>query len=52
MSSERIEFPVIKDEKILVDDEFLKIVLDKANNNLEKGWDKIKNLLDYLNENL
>lgn len=51
MSSERIEFPVIKDGKILVDDEFLKIVLDKANNNLEKGWKKIKDFIkeiDYL----
>lgn len=50
MSSERIEFPVIKDGKILVDDEFLKIVLDKANNNLEKGWKKIKDFtkkIDY-----
>ena len=44
MSSENISFPVIKDGEILVSDEMLKIVLEKANKNLEKGWDKIDRL--------
>tara|TARA_Y100000310_G_C20676511_1_gene813391 strand:+ start:99 stop:668 length:570 start_codon:yes stop_codon:yes gene_type:complete len=44
MSSENISFPVVKDGKILVDDEFLKVVIDKSNSNLEKGWEKIKSL--------
>lgn len=44
MSSENISFPVIKDGRILVDDEILEIVLEKANSNLEKGWDKIDSL--------
>ena len=44
MSSENISFPVIKDGEILVSDEMLKIVLEKGNGNLEKGWDKIDRL--------
>lgn len=43
-SSERLEFPVIKDGKILVDDEFLKIVVEDANEKLKKGWGKIEGL--------
>ncbi len=44
MSSENISFPVIKDGEILVSDEMLRVVLEKANGNLEKGWGKIDNL--------
>ena len=44
MSSENISFPVIKDGKVLVDDYFLKVVLKKGNDNLEKGWGKIDRL--------
>jgi tRNA wybutosine-synthesizing protein 3 len=44
MSSENISFPVIKEGEILVSDEMLKIVLEKANGNLEKGWEKIESL--------
>jgi tRNA wybutosine-synthesizing protein 3 len=44
MASENMSFPIYKDEKILVNDEFLKIVLEKANSNLEKGWKKIERL--------
>jgi len=44
MSSENISFPVIKDGEILVSDEMLRIVLEKANLNLEKGWEKIDKL--------
>ncbi|MEK6914269.1 MAG: hypothetical protein AABW83_01325 [Nanoarchaeota archaeon] len=51
MSTENISFPIIKNRRILVDDKFLKIVLNKSNKNLEKGWSKIKYLekkMDYL----
>lgn len=44
ISTEKLEFPLIKDGRILVDDNFLKIVLEKANFNLEKGWLKIEKL--------
>lgn len=40
----KLEFPIVKNEKILVDDEFLKIILEKANKNLEKSWRQIGGL--------
>ena len=48
MSSENISFPIIKDGEILIDDKFLEIILEKANSNLEKGWEKINQLKIYL----
>ena len=39
-STEKLEFPLIKD----MDEEFLKKVIEKANNNLEKGWKKLERL--------
>ena len=44
LSTEKIEFPIVDNFRILVDDNFLKIVLKKANENLEKGWRKIEEL--------
>ena len=44
MSTENISFPVINKGKLLVGDDFLKIVVKKANNNLKRGWEKIKRL--------
>ena len=49
MSSENISFPIIKDGGILIDDEFLEIILEKANSNLEKGWEKINKLKESFN---
>lgn len=43
-SSERFEFPIIKNDKVLVDDEFLKLVLEMSNYKMERGWEKIKRL--------
>jgi len=43
-STEKLEFPIIQNKKILVDDNFLKIILEDANEKLEKGWLKIKKL--------
>lgn len=43
-STEKLEFPIIDNQKILVDDDFLKIVVDEANRKLEKNWGKIKKL--------
>ena len=44
ISTEKLEFPLTEKGKILVDDNFLKIILKKSNENLKKGWEKIKNL--------
>ena len=43
-STERLEFPIIHENKIFVDDEFLKIVVDESNQKLKKSWIKIKRL--------
>lgn len=43
-STEKLEFPIIQNKKILVSDEFLKIVIDEANKKLEKSWMKIEKL--------
>lgn len=43
-STEKLEFPIIVNGKIIVNEEFLKIVVAKANENLKKGWGKIKKL--------
>jgi tRNA wybutosine-synthesizing protein 3 len=42
--TDRLEFPVIRKSRILVDDEFLKITVDESNKKLEKNWIKIKKL--------
>jgi tRNA wybutosine-synthesizing protein 3 len=44
VSTENISFPIADKGIILVSDDFLKVVLKKANSNLEKTWDKIKRL--------
>jgi len=43
-STERLEFPIIYRREILVDDKFLKIVVEDVNKKLEKSWKKIKRL--------
>jgi tRNA wybutosine-synthesizing protein 3 len=43
-STERIEFPIINEGKILVDDEFLKIIVKQSNEKIQKGWKKIQEL--------
>jgi tRNA wybutosine-synthesizing protein 3 len=43
-STERTEFPIINEGKILVDDEFLKIVVKQSNEKLKKSWKKIQEL--------
>ncbi len=47
-STESISFPIMEDGKILVDDNFLKIVTKKANNKLERVWTKIERLKNLL----
>ena len=43
-STERLEFPIIKDGRMLVGDEFLKLIVKQANEKLKRGWLKIEKL--------
>jgi len=45
-STERLEFPIIEEGKILVDDGFLNILVKRANEKLENTWKKIRALED------
>ncbi len=42
--TERLEFPIINNGKMLVDDNFLKIIVKEANKKLEESWKKIERL--------
>jgi len=44
MSTEHTELPIISKGKILVSDEFLKILVKEMNEKLERTWNKIKKL--------
>jgi tRNA wybutosine-synthesizing protein 3 len=47
--TEKLEFPIIENRKILVDNYFLRSVVEKSNENLKNNWkniDKLKELLD------
>jgi len=43
-----IEFPIINKGKILVNDEFLKLIVDLSNKKLKKSWKSINNLKKIL----
>ena len=43
-ATDKLEFPLMQKGRILVSDEFLKVVIKKANENLKKSWDKIEKL--------
>jgi len=47
-STEKLEFPIINKNKIIVSDEFLKLIIKKSNENLKKSWGKIEKLESYL----
>lgn len=44
LSTENIEFPIMNNAKILVDDDFLGLVVEQANKKLERAWRKIEKL--------
>ena len=48
IGNEKIEFPIVSSGKLLVNEEFLKIVVKKANENLEKGWKRIDRLKESI----
>ena len=43
-STENISFPIMEKGKILVNDDFLRLIIKQANKKLEKTWKKIENL--------
>ncbi len=43
-STESISFPIISTGKILVDDDFLQLIVELANEKLERVWKKIDRL--------
>ena len=47
-STEKLEFPIIENKKILVDDKFLKIIVRESNEKLKKSWKKIGKLSKML----
>jgi tRNA wybutosine-synthesizing protein 3 len=44
IGSEQLSLPIFSEGKILVNDDFLKVLLKESNNRLEKGWRKIEKL--------
>ncbi len=47
-STESISFPIMNKNEILVDDVFLKLVIEQANKKLERVWSKIERLKNLL----
>jgi tRNA wybutosine-synthesizing protein 3 len=43
-STEKLEFPLLNKRELLVDDKFLKLVIEISNRNLKLSWDKISRL--------
>lgn len=48
IGTDKIEFPLIKNDKLLVNENFLELVINKSNENIEKGWSKINQLAKLL----
>jgi tRNA(Phe) wybutosine-synthesizing methylase Tyw3 len=44
LSTEHVDFPIMKDGKVLIDDELLKIIISESNMRLERTWEKINRL--------
>lgn len=47
-NTDKLEFPIIQKNKILVNDEFLQIVVEEANKKLKRGWKKIEKFNELL----
>ena len=43
-STEKLEFPIMKSKKFLVDDDFLRLIVKRSNENINKSWIKIEKL--------
>ncbi len=46
--TEKLEFPITRDGEILVNNDFVKVIVDKSNENLKKSWEKIKKLKERI----
>jgi tRNA wybutosine-synthesizing protein 3 len=44
MGTDKLEFYIMEREKVLVDDDYLSLVVKKSNENLKKSWEKIGKL--------
>ncbi len=44
ISTEKLELPIISKGKILVNDDYLRLLIKEANKKLERTWGKIRNL--------
>ena len=40
--TDKLEFPIMRDGEIIVNNNFLKVIIDKSNENLKKSWKKIE----------
>jgi tRNA wybutosine-synthesizing protein 3 len=47
-STESMSFPIANNGKIIVDDEFIKMAVEIANNKLERVWKKISRLVELI----
>jgi tRNA wybutosine-synthesizing protein 3 len=47
-STEKIEFPIINNGKVLVDSHFLKLIVLESEKKMKKGWEKIDKLVKIL----
>jgi tRNA wybutosine-synthesizing protein 3 len=43
-SGEKIELPIIREGKLLIEENFLKVLVEESNKKLEASWKKIKKL--------
>lgn len=48
IGSEKLELPIIDKNKLLVDDEYLKLLIKEANERLERSLERLKNLKKLL----
>ncbi len=49
-STESISFPIMENKKILVNDDFLKLVVREANKKVERTWEKIQKFEKLLSD--
>jgi tRNA wybutosine-synthesizing protein 3 len=47
--TERIEFPIVNKGKVIVSNDFLKLIVDESNEKIEASWKKIQKLEESIN---
>jgi len=48
MNSDKLEFPIMNKGKVLVDDDYLKLVVDESNLRLKRSWEKIEKFEEFI----